>query len=92
MSVTMSDIAASSTTTPANADNYAHRTASQTLSTSTTATATSPLTEAELTAASELTVFDSNGNKVRFGELFEFQKTIVVFIRESGYSLVCLVS
>jgi hypothetical protein len=30
--------------------------------------------------ASDLEVFDINGNKVKFGSIFEKQKTIVVFI------------
>ncbi|KIJ31385.1 hypothetical protein M422DRAFT_266914 [Sphaerobolus stellatus SS14] len=57
------------------------RIGSQAFSISTTQTATSLLTEAELTAAADLTLFDTNGNKVNFGRLFELQRTIVVFIR-----------
>jgi len=56
--------------------------ASQSLSPASSSTATAHLTEAELAAAAELTVFDRNGNKVNFGSLYEYQKTIVVFVRE----------
>jgi len=56
--------------------------ASQSFSPTSSSTATAHLTEAELAAAAELTVFDRNGNKVNFGSLYEYQKTIVVFVRE----------
>ncbi|GJJ10403.1 hypothetical protein Clacol_004629 [Clathrus columnatus] len=31
--------------------------------------------------ATTVDIFDANGNKIKFGSLFEFQRTIVVFIR-----------
>ncbi|KAF8805171.1 hypothetical protein BYT27DRAFT_7192842 [Phlegmacium glaucopus] len=37
--------------------------------------------EANITEVSNLEVFDLNGNKVKFGSIFEKQKTVVVFIR-----------
>jgi hypothetical protein len=40
-----------------------------------------PTTDA-LEHASDLHVFDLEGTKVRFGSLFESQKTIFVFIRQ----------
>lgn len=35
-----------------------------------------------VSAAAELEVLDKHGNTVKFGELFQGQKTVVVFIRE----------
>ena len=32
--------------------------------------------------AAEFDIFNSKGDKVKFGSLFESQKTVVVFIRE----------
>jgi hypothetical protein len=38
--------------------------------------------EKVVTEAAELDIFNSKGDKVKFGSLFEYQKTVVVFIRE----------
>lgn len=37
--------------------------------------------EEVIAAAAEISLFDASGNKIKFGSLFELQKTIVVFIR-----------
>ena len=39
--------------------------------------------EISISKAAELTVFDSAGKEVKFGDLFEDKKTILVFIRAS---------
>jgi hypothetical protein len=36
----------------------------------------------QIAAAAELSVFDARGNTIRFGSVFELEKTIVVFISE----------
>jgi hypothetical protein len=44
--------------------------------------------EGKIAAAADLTVFDARGNRIRFGALFELERTVVVFIRECA--LLCL--
>ena len=41
---------------------------------------------------SRMDVFDSSGNKVKFGSIFERQKTVVVFIRMRLLDSQCLIS
>lgn len=40
------------------------------------------ISEDTVAAAADLKVWDENGKEVRFGDLFEGEKTIVVFISE----------
>lgn len=41
--------------------------------------------ETTIAEAAELEIFDVNGDKIKFGSIFEKEKTIVIFISESGY-------
>lgn len=52
--------------------------------------AKAPLTEEDIAKAAELEINDVEGNKVKFGMLFESEKAVVVFISafstlNSGY-------
>ncbi|KAF8515204.1 hypothetical protein JB92DRAFT_2789107 [Gautieria morchelliformis] len=40
-----------------------------------------PVSEAQIAVAAGLSLFDARGNRIRFGALFELEKTVVVFIR-----------
>ena len=40
------------------------------------------LSDAQVAAAADIEIYDARGNKIRFGALFEHERTVVVFISE----------
>jgi hypothetical protein len=44
-----------------------------------------PLADTQVAAAADIEVFDARGNRIRFGALFELERTVVIFISGSSY-------